>query len=72
MLQIVPKHSACIAGAVDTAVIGLSSDHSNMVKFKTGEEEGFTAVGDTLEIMLREATHNVNSNWQQWASTKGS
>lgn len=43
-----------------------------MVKFKEGGEESFKAVGDTLQIMLREATQNVNSNWLQWERIKGS
>lgn len=72
MLQVVPRHSACVAGAVDTAVIGLSSDHSNMVKFTDEEQEGFIAVTDTLVIMLRQATYNVCSNWREWETTKGS
>lgn len=70
-LQVVPRHSACVPGAVDTAVIGLSSDHSNMVKFKHGEEEGFIAVADTLVVMLRHAMENVNSNWREWETIKG-
>lgn len=72
MLQVVPQHSACVAGAVNTAVIGLHTDHSNMVKFKDGRQYGFIAVAETLEIMLRLATHNVDSNWRTWETTRGS
>lgn len=43
-----------------------------MVKFRDEEEESFMAVVDTLQIMLREAAQNVNTNWQQWETTKGS
>lgn len=67
-----PKHSACVAGARDAAVIGVSSDHSNMVKFKSDKDEGFIAVAESLEMMIREATQTVNSNWQEWEAIRGS
>lgn len=42
-----------------------------MVKFKNTEVDNFIAVADTLEIMVRDATHKIDSAWRQWEATKG-
>lgn len=67
-----PRHSACIPGARDSAVIAISSDHRGMVRFGSAEEDGFLAVVETLAIMLESATQKIDANWQEWETIKGS
>lgn len=45
-----------------------------MVKFKSAEDEGFIAVAETLEIMLKnsKAALRVERNWQEWETIKSS
>ena len=65
--QVVPKHSACISGAVGAARIAILSDHHNMVKFRSPEDEGFRRVNGELSIMLKKAVRKMKEN-QEFAS----
>ena len=60
--QVVPKHSACISGAVGAAKVAILSDHHNMVKFKNAEDEGFRRVNGELSIMLKKAVRMREEN----------
>ena len=64
--QVVPKHSACIPGSMDAAKIAISSDHTNMVKFKSVEDDGFRKVSGELCIMIKNALRKIEENWVQW------
>ena len=64
--QVVPKHSACIPGAMDAAKIAISSDHTNMVKFGSAEDDGFRKVSGELCIMMKNAVRKIEENWAQW------
>ena len=66
--QVVPKHSACVPGAVGAAKIALASDHTNMAKFEGAEDEGFRKVYAELSIMLKKALRKVKENWEGWES----
>ena len=68
----VPKHSACIPGAVDAARIAILSDHTNMVKFKSKDDDGFRKVDGELSIMLEEASRKIKDNWEELTSVKHS
>ena len=65
--QVVPKHSACISGAVGAAKVAILSDHHNMVKFKDAEDEGFRRVNGELSIMLK-AVRKMEENREELAS----
>ena len=65
LLQVVPKHSACIPGAAGAATIAISSDHTNMVKFKSAEDDGFKKVSGELIIMLRKAPQMIGEKWKE-------
>ena len=65
-----PKHSACIPGAVGAAKISILSDHTNMVKFKSAEDEGFRKVNGELSIMLKKALRKIEENWEELAGVK--
>ena len=67
--QVVPKHSACIPGAMDAAKIAISSDHTNMVKFGSAEDDGFRKVSDELCIMMKSALQKIEENWAQWGES---
>ena len=70
--QVVPKHSACIPGALGTAKIAISSDHTNMVKFKDVDDEGFRKVHAELSIMLKKALPKIEQNWEEQARAENS
>ena len=70
--QVVPKHSACIPGAVGAAKIALASDHTSMAKFESAEDEGFRKVYVELSIMLKKALRKINENWEGLESVKHS
>ena len=63
--QVVPKHSACIPGALGAAKVAILSDHTNMVKFHGAEDEGFRKVNGELSIMLKNALRKVEQNWEE-------
>ena len=62
--QVVPKHSACIPGAVGAAKVAINSDHTGMVKFNSAEDEGFRKVYGELFIMLKNALWKIEENWK--------
>ena len=68
----VPKHSACIPGAVGAAKISISGDHINMVKFKGASDDGFRKVYGELSIMLNKALPKIEENWAEFESNKHS
>ena len=70
--QVVPKHSACIPGAVGAAKIALASDHTNMARFEGAEDEGFRKVYAELSIMLEKALWKVTENWEGLEGVKHS
>ena len=72
MFQVVPKHSACVPGAVGAAKIAIPSDHTNMVKFQSAEDDGFRKVCGELSIMLKKASQKIEENWKDLASVKHS
>lgn len=50
-MKVVPRHSACIPGARDASVIGISDDHEGMVRYPNKDSDGYKAVIDTLREM---------------------
>ena len=70
--QVVPKHSACIPGAAGAARVAISSDHTNMVIFKSAEDEGFRKVYGELSIMLKKALKKIEENWGEFEGVKHS
>ena len=69
--QVVPKHSACISGAVGAAKVAILSDHQNMVKFKDAEDEGFRRVNGELSIMLKKAVRKMEENREELPAASG-
>ena len=72
VFQVVPKHSACISGAVGAAKVAILSDHHNMVKFKGADDEGFRRVNGELSIMLKKAVRKMEDNREELASSEHS
>ena len=69
--QVVPKHSACISGAVGAARVAILSDHHNLVKFTDAEDEGFRRVNGELSIMLKKALRNMEENQEELPVASG-
>lgn len=46
-------------------MIATFSDHSNMVKFRSADDEGFIVVTEILEIMRQEVKQRVDANWEE-------
>ena len=70
--QVVPKHSACIPGALGAAKIAILTDHTNMVKFRGADDEGFRKVHAELSIMLKKALPKIEQNWEEQARAERS
>ena len=70
--QVVPKHSACIPGAVGAAKVAILTDHRNMVRFKSAEDESFRRVNGEISIMLKKAVQKTEGNREELASSKNS
>ena len=51
---------------MDAAKIAISSDHTNMVKFGSAEDDGFRKVSGELCIMMKSALRKIEENWAQW------
>ena len=69
--QVVPKHSACISGAVGAAKVAILSDHHNIVKFKDEADEGFRRVNGELSIMLKKAVQKMKDNREELPVANG-
>ena len=54
------------------AKISISSDHTNMVKFKSADDDGFRKVYGELSIMLKKALQKIEENWEELAGVKHS
>lgn len=52
--------------------MAIASDHAGLVKFRNAEDEGFVAVAESVQCMLREATKKVAGNWREWEAVRGS
>ena len=67
-----PKHSACVPGALGAAKIAIPSDHTNMVKFWDAGDEGFRKVHGELSILLEKALPKIEQNWEELARAEHS
>ena len=54
------------------AKISIFSDHTNMVKFKGTDDDGFRKVYGELSIMLSKALQKIEKNWEELESVKHS
>ena len=54
------------------AKISIFSDHTNMVKFKSAEDDGFRKVYGELSIMLNKALRKIEKNWEESEGVKHS
>ena len=54
------------------AKISILSDHTNMVKFISADDDGFRKVYGELSIMLKRALQKIEENWEEFASVKHS
>lgn len=59
-----PKHSACIPGALDASNIRIQKNHVNMVKYAAEDDEDFQKICRQLKVMLKEALVKVEDNWR--------
>jgi hypothetical protein len=69
-LQVVPKSSAVVPGAVNTEAVEIRKDHRAMVKYRGSEEDEFQTVASIIFLMAEEAGDKVISNWRRWDEMK--
>jgi hypothetical protein len=62
-MQVVPRASAIVPGAVDAEPIVIHADHVNMVKFSSKEDNGYKTVSGHLRIMADSANDVISSRW---------
>jgi len=68
---VVPKSSAIVPGQVDAEPIAIMSDHINMVKFAT-QNNDFKRVAGHLKLMVDKAPIKVQKNWLTLRGIKAS
>ena len=54
------------------AKIAIPSDHTNMVKYTSAEDDGFRKACGELSIMLKKALRKIEQNWAELASVERS
>jgi hypothetical protein len=64
MVQIVPRASAVVPGAADAEPIVIHTDHINMVKFASKEDNGYRTISGHLRIMAQSATNVIAVRWE--------
>lgn len=61
LLQIVPKFSAVIPGAVNAEEIAINKNHVGMVRFHSDTDEGFKKISLILGLMVSEAAPRIEN-----------
>lgn len=61
-MQIVPKSSAVVPGAVNAEPIAIMDNHLNMVKYTSLDDAGFNKVAGHLFLMAKQASAQENGN----------
>jgi hypothetical protein len=70
-MQIVPKISATVQGAVDVEQIGLYKDHRDMSKFMSIQDVDFGVISSILQDMLTKAPSLIKKRWTQFIDKGG-
>lgn len=63
--QVVPKASAVVPGAADAEPIIIHTDHINMVRFTSRDDNGYETVSGHLHIMVQSATNVIATKWEK-------
>jgi serine/threonine protein kinase len=63
-VQVVPRASAVVFGAVNSELIVIHSDHINMVKFASKDDSGYQTISGHLQIMTQDASEVISSRWE--------
>lgn len=63
--------SAIVPGATDTEVFSINSNHEEMVKYKSMNDDGFKRVSSCLRLMVEAAPEKVSENWRLRERIKG-
>lgn len=69
--KIVPRVSAVVPGATDAEVFSVYSDHENLVKYKSAEDDGFQKASRCIRLMVETAPKKAMESWQRWKRIKG-
>ena len=62
--QVVPRASAVVPGQANAEQIVIHADHSNMVKFTSKDDSGYTTVSEHLQIMANAAAEEIRLRWE--------
>ncbi|KAI5839105.1 hypothetical protein DFP73DRAFT_502168 [Morchella snyderi] len=68
--MVVPKASAVVPGTTNAEVIAIHSDHDEMVKFKSAEDDGFRRVAACISLMFEKAPVEIVLKWRRWRRMK--
>jgi hypothetical protein len=66
----VSRASAVVPGAADAEPIIMHADHINMVKFRSGSDEGYKKMLDYIQIMTQAAPDKIGSQWEKEGRVK--
>ena len=71
MLKVVPFNSAVVLGEPNASVIGIQTDHVQMVKFRSNRTAEYERVSFHVKRMVAKAPKKVEDNWAKWDQSKG-
>ncbi|KAE9566432.1 hypothetical protein CGMCC3_g17397 [Colletotrichum fructicola] len=69
-LQIVPRYSAVVFGAVNSEEVSFTADHSTIVKYHNLEDPNFQKIAKRLQVLSMSATEQTRENWRVWEALK--
>lgn len=67
-MQIVPKASAVLPGLADVEPIAIHTDHSNLVKFMSDDDDGYRKLSGHIFLMAENANAQITARWASFAS----
>lgn len=62
--QVVPRASAVVPGQADAEPIVIHADHTNMVRYTSRGDTGYSIVSEHLQIMASAAPEEVRRRWE--------
>ncbi|KAF8528200.1 hypothetical protein BU17DRAFT_38655, partial [Hysterangium stoloniferum] len=65
-IDIVPRTSAVVSGAVDAETIGIHADHIDISKFPSANNDGYQMISGSLKYMTDNAPAAIQSKWLEY------
>ena len=61
----VPRASAVVPGQANAESIVIHANHTDMVRYTSKNDGGYSTISDKLQIMAREAPGAIRHRWEE-------